>query len=149
MSNISQYYLLLFRQSLQRVTGRAGFYDGFYNSFMSQSEEIAEFFLNKDRQQIKHKLEESLKMLAETAESLPGTRLYMEMLGRIHRRLKVQRKHFDLWEQALLETVKVYDDQYNSQILAAWLDVIEEVVSIMYPSCVVNHSSKSEDRAAS
>ena len=138
MSGIEQHHLELFRQSFRRVTRRAGFFDSFYDNFISRSEEIAEFFRNRDMPQLKHKLQETLQMLADTAEGRPGAGLYIEMLGRIHQRLAVQRRHLCMWEEALLETVECYDDEFDSEVQAAWREVVESVIERMYPAAVTD-----------
>ncbi|MEW7975102.1 MAG: globin domain-containing protein [Candidatus Thiodiazotropha endolucinida] len=114
------------------MTSSPAFFDCFYDKFISQSDEISRFFKNRDMAQLKKKLRETLFMLAETAEGRPGLTLYIEMLGRIHKRLNVQRKHFKMWEEALLEAVKIYDDKYDDEVLAAWLYVIDEVIETMF-----------------
>ncbi|MCU7904621.1 MAG: globin [Candidatus Thiodiazotropha sp. (ex Epidulcina cf. delphinae)] len=124
--------LELFRQSLQRVTAKPGFYDGFYHNFIDQSEEITALFRNRDMPQLKRKLRNTLQMLVETVEGKPGLELYIEMLGRVHRRLNIQRRHFTMWEDALLEAVRVYDEEYSKQVLAAWLLVIGMVAERMF-----------------
>ncbi|MEW8314547.1 MAG: globin domain-containing protein [Candidatus Thiodiazotropha endolucinida] len=125
---MNQHNLEIFNRSLQRVTSSPAFFDCFYDKFINQSDEISRFFKNRDMAQLKKKLRETLFMLAETAEGRPGLTLYIEMLGRIHKRLNVQRKHFNMWEEALLEAVKIYDDE----VLAAWLYVIDEVIETMF-----------------
>ncbi|MES9969281.1 MAG: globin [Candidatus Thiodiazotropha sp.] len=82
--------------------------------------------------QLKRKLRDTLFMLAESAEGGPGLTLYIEMLGRIHRRLNVQRRHFTIWEEALLDAVKAYDDEFDDKVLAAWLAVIDNVIDRMF-----------------
>ncbi|MEW8016589.1 MAG: globin domain-containing protein [Candidatus Thiodiazotropha endolucinida] len=129
---MNQHNLEIFNQSLLRVTSSPAFFDCFYDKFISQSDEISRFFKNRDMAQLKKKLRETLFMLAETAEGRPGLTLYIEMLGRIHKRLNVQRKHFKMWEEALLEAVKIYDDKYDDEVLAAWLYVIDEVIETMF-----------------
>ncbi|MES9924816.1 MAG: globin domain-containing protein [Candidatus Thiodiazotropha endolucinida] len=129
---MNQHNLEIFNRSLQRVTSSPAFFDCFYDNFISQSDEISRFFKNRDMAQLKKKLRETLFMLAETAEGRPGLTLYIEMLGRIHKRLNVQRKHFNMWEEALLEAVKIYDDEYDDEVLAAWLYVIDEVIETMF-----------------
>lgn len=124
--------LEIFRQSLQRATAKPGFYDSFYDNFTAESEEIAAFFRNRDMPQLKAKLNNTLKMVAEFAEGKPGIGLYIEMLGRTHRRLNIQRRHFTMWEHALLETVREYDEEYDKQVLAAWLLVIDMVIGRIF-----------------
>lgn len=132
MSDMNQHNLEIFSQSLQRVTASADFYDCFYDKFISRSDEIPAFFKNRDMTQLKKKLQDTLFMLAESAEGGAGLILYIEMLGRIHRRLNVQRRHFTIWEEALLEAVKTYDDEFDDKVLAAWLDVIDNVIGRMF-----------------
>ncbi|MCG7950164.1 MAG: globin [Candidatus Thiodiazotropha endolucinida] len=129
---MNQHNLEIFNRSLQRVTSSPAFFDCFYDKFINQSDEISRFFKNRDMAQLKKKLRETLFMLAETAEGRPGLTLYIEMLGRIQKRLNVQRKHFNMWEEALLEAVKIYDDEYDDEVLAAWLYVIDEVIETMF-----------------
>ena len=129
---MNQRNLEIFSQSLRRVTASADFYDCFYDKFISRSDEITAFFKNRDMAQLKKKLRETLFMLAETAEGGPGLTLYIEMLGRIHKRLNVHRRHFTMWEEALLEAVMAYDDEFDDRVLAAWLDVIDNVIEKMF-----------------
>jgi hemoglobin-like flavoprotein len=132
MSVINQHNLRVFRQSLQRVSASPAFLDCFYTNFINQSAEIKAFFRNRDIEHLKKKLRETLFMLSETAEGRPGLRLYIEMLGRIHKRLHVKRKHFTMWEEALLDAVKLHDDEFDDRVLAAWLDVIDNVIESMF-----------------
>jgi hemoglobin-like flavoprotein len=129
---MNQHNLKIFKRSLQRVTSSSAFLDSFYDNFIGQSDEIREFFKNRDVAALKKKLGETLLMLAETAEGRPGLRLYLEMLGRIHKRLNVERRHLSMWEEALLGAVKRHDKEFDDRVLAAWLYVIDEVVETMY-----------------
>ncbi|MEJ2619811.1 MAG: globin, partial [Candidatus Thiodiazotropha sp.] len=56
-----------------------------------------------------------------------------EMLGRIHTRLKVDQRHFEMWKRALLATIEHYDDEYDADVQAVWEEAIETVISLMYP----------------
>ncbi|MES9833955.1 MAG: globin [Candidatus Thiodiazotropha sp. LLP2] len=133
MSSITQDNLKRFQQSLRRVSQKEGFYDSFYEHFMTQSDEIAKIFHTRDMAQLKQKLQETLQMVDDLVAGKPGVVLYLEMLGRIHTRLKVGQNHFEMWKDALISTVKSYDPEYDSQVLAAWMEAIEMVISVMYP----------------
>jgi hemoglobin-like flavoprotein len=124
--------LTQFRQSLARVTAQADFFDCFYDHFMAQSEEIAAIFVNRDMSQLKHKLKETLQILADTVDGRPGFSLYVEMLGRIHQRLHIKRSHFDMWREALLDTVAVHDEHYNPRVRLAWQRVIDSVIDLLF-----------------
>jgi hemoglobin-like flavoprotein len=128
---MNQHNLAIFKQSLQRVTSSAAFLDSFYDNFINQSDEIRELFKHRDMAHLKNKLLETLLMLAETADGGPGLNLYLEMLGRIHKRLNVNRRHFNMWEEALIDAVKSHDYQFDDKVLAAWLEIIDEVIETM------------------
>ena len=124
--------LNLFRDSLARVTARDGFFDSFYDHFTSQSQEIAGIFDHRDMDQLKQKLRNTLEMVSQVADGEPGLDMYMEMLGRVHQRLKIERRHFDMWQAALLDTVAGYDEAYTDRIGAAWSQVIGHVVELIF-----------------
>jgi hemoglobin-like flavoprotein len=124
--------LQLFRESLLRVSATDGFLDGFYDHFMAQSDEIAAFFLNRDMSQLKKKLRDTLQTVADTVDDKPGLHLYIELLGRIHQRLKVERRHFTMWQAALVDTVAMYDDRYDKQVERAWNRVIGHVIDLLF-----------------
>jgi hemoglobin-like flavoprotein len=126
--------LNLFRDSLLRVTARDGFFDRFYDHFMRQSDEIAAIFQHRDMTQLKKKLRNTLEMVAQTVDSQPGIDMYLEMLGRTHQRLNIERRHFEMWKLALLDTVAVYDEAYSNRIGAAWSQVIGQVIDRIFNS---------------
>ena len=124
--------LNLFRDSLARVTARDGFLDSFYDHFTAQSQEVAGIFDHRDMDQLKKKLRGTLEMVSQVAEGEPGLDMYMEMLGRVHQRLKIERRHFDMWQAALLDTVASFDEAYTDRIGAAWSQVIGHVVELIF-----------------
>jgi hemoglobin-like flavoprotein len=129
---MDQQDLKLFRESLDRVSVMQGFFDDFYDHFMAESDEIAGFFLNRDMAQLKKKLQDTLQMVADTVEDKPGLSLYIELLGRIHQRLKVERRHFTMWQAALVDTVALFDDQYDKRTEMAWNRVIGHVIDLLF-----------------
>jgi hemoglobin-like flavoprotein len=131
--------LNLFRDSLARVTVRDGFFDCFYDHFISQSEELSDIFRHRDMAQLKEKLRSTLEMVAQTAEGEPGIDMYMEMLGRTHQRLRVERRHFDMWQAALLDTVAIFDEAYSDRIGAAWSQVIGSVIECIFSAPRSSH----------
>ncbi|MCG7899230.1 MAG: globin [Candidatus Thiodiazotropha lotti] len=133
MSTITKTNLKRFQQSLRRISLKQGFYDTFYDHFIAQSDEIAAIFHARDMDQLKGKLKETLQMVEDALMGKPGVVLYLEMLGRIHTRLKVDQRHFEMWKYALLSTIERYDDEYDAEVKMAWEAAIETVVSLMYP----------------
>jgi hemoglobin-like flavoprotein len=133
MSTISRSNFNQFQQSFRRVDRKRGFYDSFYENFIAQSDEIGAFFHARDMDQLKHKLQVTLQMVDAALSDKPGVVLYLQMLGRIHERLHVQQRHFEMWKAALLQTVADYDDEYGSQVRAAWVEAIDTVIDLMFP----------------
>ncbi len=129
---MQQSNLNLFRDSLARVTSRDGFFDSFYSHFTAQSDDIAAIFHHRDMDQLKQKLRSTLEMVAQVADGEPGLDMYMEMLGRTHHRLRIERRHFDMWQAALLDTVAVFDEAYSDRIGAAWSQVIGHVIELIF-----------------
>jgi hemoglobin-like flavoprotein len=122
----------LFRDSLARVTALDGFFDDFYDHFIAQSDEIAEIFHQRDMAQLKEKLRSTLEMVAQVVDQEPGLEMYMEMLGRTHQRLRIERRHFDMWQAALLDTVATHDEAFSERIGAAWSQVISHVIELIF-----------------
>jgi hemoglobin-like flavoprotein len=128
---MQQSNLILFRDSLARVTARDGFFDSFYDHFTAQSEEVADIFRHRDMAQIKEKLRSTLEMVAQTADGEPGLEMYMEMMGRVHKRLQIERRHFEMWQAALLDTVASHDEAFSDRIGAAWSQVLGHVIELI------------------
>ncbi|MGD8910829.1 MAG: globin [Chromatiales bacterium] len=128
--------LNLFRESLARVTAQDGFFDTFYDHFIRQSDEIAAIFQHRDIVMLKKKLRSTLEMVAQTADKQPGMGMYLEMLGRIHQRFNIERRHFDMWKVALLDTVALYDEAYSNRVGAAWSQVIGHVIDQIFDRLV-------------
>lgn len=120
-----------FRESLRRSTANDQFLDRFYDRFVGQSDEVAAFFHNRDMPQIKQKLLTTLEMLADTTEGQPGLGMYMEMLGKIHRRLNVEPRFFAGWRKALVETVAECDSEFSEETRLAWERAIDHVIERM------------------
>ena len=134
--------LNLFRDSLARVIAQDGFFDSFYDRFIDQSEDIAVVFHHRDMDQLKRKLRSTLEMVSQSAEGEPGITYYLEMLGRTHRRLNVERRHFTMWQTALLDTVAAFDEAYSDRVGAAWSQVIGSVIAAMDSDDDSDHSRK-------
>ena len=120
-----------FQESLSRVNTQELFYEHFYARFFRESDEIDAFFHDRDIASIIAKLRVTLMMVAEAAEGRPGLVMYLEMLGGIHRRLRVQPRFFQYWRTALLSTVARYDPDYDARIEAAWQRILDHVIACM------------------
>ncbi|MEN8166641.1 MAG: globin [Pseudomonadota bacterium] len=123
--------IAVFQSSLQRVLLNPDFFDRFYDRFIDSSPGIAEVFKDLEMRQLKQKLRMTLEMVADIAEGKPGLGMYLEMLGKIHQRLKIEPDYFRLWQQALLATVAEKDPAFDARVEDAWRASIEEVIEQM------------------
>jgi len=113
-----------FRASLQRCLMRPGFLDAFYKAFIASSAEVREKFKNTDFKRQNLALADSLYVLANAAVSEEGS------VGRgslPHVAARHSRKDrdigpglYDLWKDAILATVRVYDPAFTPAIEEAW-----------------------------
>ena len=120
--------LELFHTSLNRAMDHPDFFQNFYQRFINSSDEIATMFQNKDMERIQKKLKMTLETVTENADGEPGLGMYLELLGRIHHRLKITPEQFALWRNALVETAGECDPEFNRQVSGAWEQAIDEVI---------------------
>ncbi len=121
----------IFHASLDRVMQHPDFFHLFYGRFMASSDEIAAMFKDKDMSRIEKKLQMTLKTVTEHADGEPGLGMYLELLGRIHHRLKITPEQFGLWRNALLETAAECDAEFTPQVSGTWELAIDEVIEKM------------------
>lgn len=121
--------LALFRDSLKRATEATDFYRQFYERFIADSPEMGRIFKNKDMHRLQSKLRMTLEMVMDNAEEQPGTRMYLEMLGRLHRGLEVSEHHFALWKQAALSTAAECDPGFDADTRLAWEAVVDSLIA--------------------
>lgn len=124
--------LQLFRESLTRVTESELFFELFYDRFMAESEETRTIFQDSDMEHIQNKLKMTLQMVTDTANGLAGQTMYMELLGRIHARLNINREQFEQWRNALINTAAECDPQFDAGIRKAWESTIDQVIVLMF-----------------
>ena len=130
-----QDHVATFRSSLQRCLANPAFFESFYDLFIGTSDEVKEKFKNTDMKRQANMLQDSLFVLAVAAQgaersparySLPG-------LAEKHSRkgLDIRPELYDLWLDALLETVKRHDPEHSAEIEAAWRTTLASGIEYM------------------
>lgn len=94
------------------------FFTAFYRRFLVNPEVAARFARVDMRRQVEM-MRRSLFQLA-SFYVLGETSSAMTRLADIHQRLGLASRLFDLWLQALLDTVQEFDDQCDEATLLAW-----------------------------
>lgn len=135
--NQNEINLKLYRESLARLLyASPRFLDVFYRNFMNNSD-VAKFFHGRNMERIKRKLMTTLELVGDNADNVPGTDMYLEMLGRIHERSNVTPAHLQYWKAALIDTVAECDPSFNDAINLAWQSVLDSMMIKMYANIEV------------
>lgn len=113
-----------YHQSLERALACGEFLDHFYDGFINSSEDIRQFFRNTDMAKLKRKLSTTLRLITMAADNSPGADMYLEYLGKYHRDIHVTEDLFDKWLDALIDSVRHCDPQYDDQLEQVWRDTI-------------------------
>lgn len=128
-----------FHRSLDRAMADPGFLDRFYDSFMAMSPEIRRVFEGTDMDRLKRKLKSSLHMMTLAIDDAPGADDYLRFLGKMHRRLKLDPAHFELWKSSLLRTAGQCDPEFDADIETIWAEVIGSGIDLMRAGMQARH----------
>lgn len=116
-----------FEASLQRCNASHGFLDFFYKRFLASSPEVRERFANTDFVHQKRALRASLHLMLLAAEDEEkGPARYLSDLAERHSRrgLGIGSGLYDDWLDSLLDTVRICDPHFNSEVEQAWEQVM-------------------------
>ncbi len=121
-----------YRRALQTKIEGASFIDSFYSLFLSRSEHAATLFAGIDLIKQKSMILVALALVInpDVVESGPDNEL-LTGFAIIHQRLGVGSDLYEIWVNSMLETVKLYDSQYNSEVETAWKVALQVGVEFM------------------
>lgn len=107
-------------QSYGRCCKNELFFVDFYDCFMGSSPEIRSMFVDTDMKQQRHLLRNGIMQLILHARGMPETKL--RALGQSHSRsgYNIRPDMYGVWLDALLETVRRHDPEYNDELAVAW-----------------------------
>ncbi len=126
-----------FHASLDRALSDTAFIDRFYDSFIASSGEIELLFRHADMPRLKRKLKNSLRLITQAIDDEPGAAEYLELLGRTHKRLGIEPRHFDGWIWALIDTVAQCDAEFGPDTERVWRTVLSASVVRMQAGTIV------------
>jgi hemoglobin-like flavoprotein len=108
--------------SYHRCRASAGFTDTFYDHFLAKSPEVADKFRATDFARQKLMLRESLLAMLLFNLGSPDARKELERLGQRHSRrgVDIAPHLYDLWLDALCETVERYDPRFTADLGNQW-----------------------------
>ncbi|MGD8568337.1 MAG: globin [Gammaproteobacteria bacterium] len=129
-------YEEIFDQSYERVKDRIingrVFFQAFYDNFLAVSPEVERSFAATD-------MDRQVKMMEKSFYGLfifhatQNANDYLETVAHRHSHADLNIGHhlFDLWLDALIETVKDYDPHFNDEIALSWRIILSPGVTYM------------------
>lgn len=118
-------------QSYGRCCNNEQFFVDFYDRFMGTSEEIRALFAETDMKQQRHLLRNGIMQLVLHARGMPDTKL--RALGESHSRrgYRIQPQWYSLWLQALLDTIREHDPDFDSMVESSWREAIGPGIEVI------------------
>jgi hemoglobin-like flavoprotein len=116
--------------SYHRAVRSGKLFDTFYNLFLAKSPEIPPMFANTDFARQKLMLRQSLLEMLIFFQ-IPSNRQEIEELAQRHRALNVQRRHYDLWLEALCEALSQHDPEFTPELEQQWRQAMRPGVQVM------------------
>ena len=121
----------LVMQSYGRCCASSGFFDSFYQYFLASSPEIRDKFAHTNMPAQRLLLRQGILNLVMHARGMPDTKL--RALGCSHARgaLDIRPELYDLWLQALLQSIGEHDGQCDANTRLAWHEVLNKGISVI------------------
>ncbi|HLV78086.1 MAG TPA: globin domain-containing protein [Marinobacter sp.] len=118
-------------QSYGRCCQREVFFRDFYDHFMSSSDAIRNRFVNTDMAAQRHLLRNGVMQIILVARGMSDRKL--RDLGESHNRhnYDIKPEWYDLWEQALLKTVRAHDPEWTPELQQAWREVMKPGIDLI------------------
>lgn len=130
-----QDHVATFRASLQRCLASPAFFESFYDLFIGSSDEVKEKFKNTDMKHQALMLQDSLFVLAVAAQGGKNSPARHSLPGlaekHSHKGLDIRPELYDIWLEALLETVKRHDPEHSPKIEEAWRGALASGIKYM------------------
>ncbi len=118
-------------QSYGRCCASPGFFDDFYQRFLASSPVIRAKFAATDMLAQKHLLRAGILNLVLHARGMSDAKL--RALGQSHSRggFDIRPELYDLWLDALLQTVAEHDREVRPEDLTAWREVLGKGIALI------------------
>lgn len=123
----------LVNDSLERCNRREGFFDAFYERFISASPEIADRFEGVDIKAQGKALRLAFYLLLRAVDGDPAAWQELELRAVRHGRgnLDIQPWMYEVWLDSMLATICEFDDACLPATEAAWRRVMQQGIDFM------------------
>lgn len=122
-----------FLQSLNRCAESPDFIPAFYQRFMCTSDEVRRRFRHTNFDVQNRMLLRSLTTIAHATAGEAAALRELKARAETHsrHRLNIAPHLYDLWREALLETVQEFDAEWNDQTSEAWRSILNHAIRLM------------------
>jgi len=123
----------IFKHSLHKCEENEKFLTRFYEHFLTTSPRVAEKFADTDFERQKDALRLSLRMMAMASVESDAADLYLEYIAKRHNRhhWNIEPDLYELWLDALIDTVREFDDEFDAEVEQAWRSVLRYGIDYM------------------
>lgn len=122
-----------FLASLERCTKKKGFFDVFYQHFVTANPEIQAFFADTDMRAQSHMLEKSLRLaaVAIVGSAVGVAELEKRAISHDVHHMNIDPSLYAYWLDALLQSVADRDPQWSGEVEQRWRTVLSHIVETM------------------
>ncbi len=115
------------RSSFNRCGDQLEFFETFYERFILASPEVAEKFSNTDMDHQALMMRASLEMMISGTLDEDSGADHLKQVAALHSRKghDIPASLYRLWMNALIETIKAFDRQFDDQLEQAWRRVLD------------------------
>ena len=132
MTDYADVFYLSYWRATQRTIDGVGFLDAFYKNFLASSPEIAKRFEHTSFDALVRMLSISIVHVAKYYQMRQADPL-LKVLADRHSRadLDIKPEWYDHWVAALIQTVEVYDPEFDDTKRESWRRVLTPGVEYM------------------
>lgn len=123
----------LIEQSFARCCSSDGFFDKFYENFLSSDPRIKPLFINTNFNLQNMLLKAGLAHLILYAQGDEFGKAKVQSLAKSHSKnfLDIKPEYYKVWLSSLLNTVAAFDSEYSPELAQAWEGVLYMGINTM------------------
>ena len=125
----------LLRESFARIAPRKEeFAATFYQTLLTKYPQLHTLFADVDLKRQQVSLLATLQVIVNRAEGGEDLKAIFRKLGQRHNARQIRAEHYPPFGQTFLDTLALYDPQWNGELRAAWAAALEQCVRLMMES---------------
>ena len=121
------------RASYDRCLEFGGFFDAFYEAFLSKSADIPPMFAATDFERQKQVLAESISYMLIYSSDMEFTEHTLDDIAKKHSRNQrnIEPKFYSVWLDSLCETIQKHDPEWSPELDQQWRLAMKPGIELM------------------